>query len=129
MRRRKEAMVAMQGATILQNTYVTKMNGQLHAQEEEAEKKKRRVKRFDGTCKLLTGDEFFEQAVVAEEKAEQEAREKEERKTRRETHAVAIAEWKKQDEKRKTRNAEIRRKYHDALQLWEEEQDHAKAER
>ena len=31
--------------------------------------------------------------------------------------------------RKKTCNAEIRRKYHDALQLWEEERDHAKAER
>ena len=94
--KRKEAMVAMQGATILRNAYVKKTNGQLCAQEEETEKKKKRMKRFDGTCKLLTGDQFFEQAVAAEEKAEREAREKKERKTRRGTHAVAVAEWKKQ---------------------------------
>ena len=128
--KRKEAMVAMQSVTILQNAYATKVNGQLHAQEEESEKKRRRVKRFDGTsAKLLTGDDFFAQAVEAEEKAEKEANEKEARKSRRETHMAAIAEWKRQEEKRKEHNTEVRQKYHKAIKKWEEERDRAKAER
>ena len=125
---RKQAMVAMQSATILQNAYVTKVNGQLHAHEEESEKKKNRTKKFDGSCKLLTSDDFFGQAVEAEEKAKKEAQEKEERKARRENYAVAVAKWKKQEEWQKERNVEVRQRYHEAVKQWEEERDLAKAQ-
>ena len=127
--RRKHAMITMQAATLLQNTYVVQVNGQLNAHEDKVSKKNKKKKKLTGRAQLLTGDSFFNMVVEAEENAMRAAQEKEERRGRREEHAVAISTWKNSKEKRKERNEEVRRRYHVDVKDWETERDRAKAVR
>jgi len=126
---RKQMMVAMQATTVLQNVYVTRTNTQLHAQEEKIAKKNKKNKKFKGRASLLTADRFFEEIVELEAAQERAAQEKEQRKAVRETHGVALSNWKKQEDSRKERNEEVRRQYQEGVKEWEEERDCARAER
>lgn len=110
-------------------SHITHFQIRNHAQEEDAEQKKKKKKKFDGKAKLLTGDDFFLQVVEAEEKAEKEFKEKEDKRTKKGQQSQAVAEWKRQEEQRKERNATIRQTYHENIQLWKTARDQAKAER
>jgi len=120
-------MVAMQAATLLQNTYVIQANGQLNAHEDKLSKKKKKKKKLTGCAQLLMGDTFFNMVVEAEKNAAWAVQEKEERKGRREEQVVAIATWKKHEKRRKERNEEIRGQYRVAVEKWETERNRVKA--
>ena len=129
-RRRKIAMVNMQGVTVLQNMYVKKNNRHLQGHEDERKRKSQKNRMFgDGMAKLLDGDVFFNKVVEMDEVAKKKVEEKEERQMAREAHAEALAAWKKLEEERKGRNSEIRRAYLDAVKQWEDERDAAKSEK
>jgi hypothetical protein len=128
-RQRKFAMVTMQSVTILQNMYVKKNNGHLQSHEDERKKKGEGNRLFgDGMAKLLDGDDFFNSVVRLDEAAKKKREDKEEWRLARETHAQALATWKRLEEERKERNAETRRAYQDAVKGWEAERDAAKSE-
>ena len=128
-KRRKIAMVNMQGVTILQNMYVRKNNGHLQAHEDERKKKGEGNRLFgDGMAKLLDDDNFFDNVVKLDEAAKKKREEKEEWQIAREAHAQALAAWKKLEERRKEHNAEIRRAYQEGVKEWEVERDVAKSE-
>ncbi|PPR07729.1 hypothetical protein CVT26_003722 [Gymnopilus dilepis] len=127
-RRRKNAMVEMQGVTVLQNMYVRQANTHLHSREEEQKKKGEGNRLFgDGMARYLDGDEFYFNVVRLDEEAKRKKQAKAERQVARETRAQALAAWKKQEDERKARNTEIRRVYHDAVKEWEAERDAAKS--
>jgi hypothetical protein len=78
-KRRKIAMVNMQGVTILQNIYVRKNNGHLQAHEGEWKKKGEGNRLFgDGMAKLLDDNDFFDNVVKLDEVAKKKREEKEE---------------------------------------------------
>jgi hypothetical protein len=127
---RKKAMIEMQATTILQGMYVTRVQGHLQEHEERAGKKNTKNRMFgDGYAKLLDADEFYNKTLEIHEQAEKKAVEKEERARKREEHAVVIAEWKKNELARKSRNEEVRRVHQDAIKSWEVERDLAKGEK
>jgi hypothetical protein len=129
-RRRKIAMVTMQGVTVLQNMYVKRNNRHLQGHEEERRKKSQKNRVFgDGMAKLLDDDVFFNKVVEMEEAAKRKEEDKKERQIAREAHAEALVEWKKLEDGRKERNVEIRRAYLDATKLWEAEREVAKSEK
>src|SRR5258707_3238716 len=79
-------------------------------------------------AKLLDSDDFFNNVVRLDEAAKKKQEEKEEQWLARETHAQALAAWKRLEEERKECNTEIRGAYQDAVKEWEDERDAAKSE-
>ena len=55
----------------------------------------------DGYSKLLSGDDFYNSSLEIKELAKQKSEEKAERIRRQETHAIVVAEWKRNESARK----------------------------
>lgn len=124
---RKVAMVGMQAATVLQNMYVERVQGQLQAQEEKGGKKKRKLL-GDGLPRLMDGDEFFLKVREVEASQEQEKAEKDARKAEKDRYDKEMDAWKVAEKARKQRVAAQREQYHKALTEWEQERALAKKE-
>ena len=115
-RKRKIAMVNIQGITVLQNIYIKKNNRHLQGHEDERKRNRKKNRVFgDRMAKLLDDDVFFNKVVELDEAAKKMAEEKEERQIAREAHAEALAAWKKPEEERKECNTKIRRAYLEAV--------------
>jgi hypothetical protein len=63
---RKECMVGMQASVILSNLYVSRVQGQLQANEEKKGKKGKKRLLGDGKAKFFSGDEFYALCVEDE---------------------------------------------------------------
>ncbi|KAL4253004.1 Centromere and Transposable Element-Derived Protein [Pleurotus pulmonarius] len=124
--RRKHAMVAMQAAVILNNSYALQLQQHLQAREKKKIKGKNKV--FgDGMPKLLDGDTFFRVVEEKEAEMQREASERERKRQLRDEHSQALREWAKLEEKKKAHNRKLDVAYHAAVKTWEHENTAAKA--
>jgi hypothetical protein len=125
---RKECMVGMQAGVVLANIYSSRVQSQLQAREEKKNNKGKKRLMGDGKAKFFSGDDFYAMCVEDErQRAEGEA-EAAERKSRRESHVVALAAWKKDCDGIRDRNREKKMKYDAAMVDWEAEKVAAKLE-
>ena len=77
----------------------------------------------DGMPRLLTRDDFYQKVVEHNEAQEQAEAEKETRRLARENRAAEKAEWKREDDARKARNADRKAQWKEAVKEWEVERD------
>lgn len=127
---RKEQVLEMQAASVLQNLYVRGVQSELQA---AADHKKRREKRKvrlngDGKPKLLTADEFMELADRKEQEDRALVAAIEHRNNMRYEYHMAMNEWEVQERARKEGNEMRRREHREALEKWSSAQKQVKTE-
>ncbi|KAJ6549852.1 hypothetical protein B0H19DRAFT_850593, partial [Mycena capillaripes] len=115
----KSQMVAMQSALVLNGVYCDLVRGQLQAQEDKKNRKKKGRLVGDGLPRLLTAREFVRRVEEFEKNATEKAAGLEKRKASRLEKADALKEWKVLDDERKERNKESREQWKEQVKEWE----------
>lgn len=95
----KQQLIDLQATSILNETYCSRLRGQLAHQEVKKAGAQHKGKLMgDGLPVLLTGDVFYERVVNAEATRGQEARDKGKRQEERLEQTELLVEWKWQQE-------------------------------
>ncbi|KAI0000836.1 hypothetical protein BJV74DRAFT_751482, partial [Russula compacta] len=113
---RKQYLVGTQAGVVLANIYTSQ------AAEERKKKPKRKHLIGDGKVKLFSGNEFYKTCIEDDKEAAKK------RRTHRERHATALAEWKKHCSEIRERNQLKQEQYVDALAERDIEKQRARGE-
>ncbi|KAJ7174173.1 hypothetical protein C8R43DRAFT_873500 [Mycena crocata] len=124
----KSQLVSMQSALVLNGAYCDLVRGQLAAQEEKKNRKKKGRLVGDGLPRLLSARAFVRRVEEFEKNATEKAAALEQRKATRMEKADVMKEWKAVDDERKERNKEIKRDWQEQVKEWEVERDLAREE-
>ena len=122
-------MSGMQAGVMLANVYASTVQSQLQAAEEKKSKGKKKRLVDDGKAKFFSGDDFFALCVEDERVREEEGVAAEQRKSQRQSHAIALAAWKKDCDAIRERNKAKKLAYDKANTEWEVERTAAKLEK
>jgi hypothetical protein len=124
----KRRVIELQAANILNETYCTRLRGQLAHQEEKKANPTGNSKLMgSGLPCLLSGDGFYEKVIEHEAKQRQEEREKVARQQSREEREEVLIEWRAQQEERKEQITARRAEWEKEKEEWEQEKAAAKA--
>ncbi|CAK5278846.1 unnamed protein product [Mycena citricolor] len=103
----KSSLVTMQSKMVIHTTYVSRVQGQLEAEEEKKKKKRKGRLVGDGLPRLLTHPDFVRRVQASNEITVQKEAESAQRKETREEREKARVEWKKQDDVRRHENQSL----------------------
>ncbi|KAG2045255.1 hypothetical protein BDR03DRAFT_848963 [Suillus americanus] len=123
----KRCVIELQATNVLNQLYCLQLRGQLANQEAKKQSKKKNGKLMsDGLPRLLSSDEFYERVMNHEKEQKRVADDKKTRREEREQRSGALATWKRLEDERKQENNEQHTRYHEAVEIWNEEKSKAK---
>ncbi|TBU39133.1 hypothetical protein BD309DRAFT_872939 [Dichomitus squalens] len=127
---RKQSVINLQAAVVLQGGYLDKVHQWMQGREQKEAGKKPGGKLVgDGLPRLLNKDEFIDEVFKHEQAQKRKAEEKEERKLEKERHTKALERWKEACKARDERVKAQKERYRQAaLEEWEDERQLAKTE-
>jgi hypothetical protein len=125
----RHRLAEAQASNVINELYCTRLRRQLAYHEKKKENANKGKGRLlgDGQPCFLSGDNFWEKMTNLEAWLKGEEKRKEVARRVREDMAETLAEWKREEKARVKRNDERRERHKEAVALWEQERDAARA--